>query len=187
MNQVIKVPYWWWDGALEPELCDAIVSIGNRLELSAAGIKNEREIDKDYRTTQVGFFSSGHWVQSITDKFVKEANRGAEWNFDLDSSELVQYGKYAKGCFYKEHRDCDVEKYENRKLSISVQLTNEERYNGGNFKLKDYYGQELILPEGLRNQGSIIVFPSMLLHEVTEVRAGTRHSLVQWHSGPEFK
>ncbi len=187
MNQVIKVPYWWWEGALEPELCDAIISVGNKLELKTAGIKDRDTVDKDYRQTEVGFFTSGHWVQSITDKFVKEANRGAEWNFDLDSNELVQYGKYPKGSFYKEHRDCDVLEFANRKLSISVQLTDGERYDGGAFKLKDFYGQQLTLPEGLRKQGSIIVFPSMLLHEVTKVRSGTRHSLVQWHSGPEFK
>ena len=36
-------------------------------------------------------------------------------------------------------------------------------------------------------QGTIIIFPSMLQHRVTPVTNGTRYSLVQWFSGPNFK
>ena len=38
----------------------------------------------------------------------------------------------------------------------------------------------------IKNKGTIIVFPSVLLHTVTPVTKGTRHSLVQWFSGPDF-
>jgi PKHD-type hydroxylase len=39
----------------------------------------------------------------------------------------------------------------------------------------------------LRKRGTVIIFPSFLQHRVTEVKRGTRYSLVQWYNGPEFK
>lgn len=187
MKSVMTCPYWWWDRALDSELCDAIITAGNNLELQTAGIKDDKTVDKVIRETKVGFFPELHWVEALTKKYVYEANQSAGWDFILDSSELVQFGCYEVGSFYKEHRDMDHKIYGNRKLSISIQLTDGVRYDGGDFLLKNFYGGELEMPKELRNKGSIIVFPSILLHQVTKVRAGTRHSLVQWHSGPDFK
>jgi PKHD-type hydroxylase len=187
MKSIMTCPYWWWDTALDSELCDAIIAAGNKLDLQTAGIKDDKTVDKKIRETTIGFFPELHWVEALTKKYVEEANQYAGWNFILDSSELVQFGCYEVGSFYKEHRDMDHKIYGNRKLSISIQLTDGDRYDGGEFLLKNFYGGELEMPKELRNKGSIIVFPSILLHQVTKVRAGTRHSLVQWHSGPDFK
>lgn len=186
MKSIMKCPYWWWDGALDSELCDAIVAVGNRLELQTAGITDDKTVDKKVRETKVGFFPANHWVEGIIMKYVYEANKNAEWNFIINETECVQFGCYEVGAFYKEHRDMDHKIYGNRKLSVSVQLTDGDRYDGGDFLLKNFWGGDLEMAPGLRNKGSIIVFPSILLHQVTKVRAGTRHSLVQWHSGPEF-
>ena len=38
-----------------------------------------------------------------------------------------------------------------------------------------------------REQGSIIIFPSFVYHQVTPVRRGMRQSLVGWISGPTFR
>lgn len=187
MKSVMTCPYWWWDSSLDEELCDAIVAVGKRLEMQQAGIKDDKTINTKIRETMTGFFPTNHWVDAITSKYVYEANKNADWNFDINSKELVQFGQYNKGCYYKEHRDMDHKIYGNRKLSISIQLTDGSKYDGGNFLLKNFWGGKLEMPKELRNKGSVIVFPSILLHEVTKIRAGTRYSLVQWHSGPEFK
>ena len=187
MNSIVNIPYYWWDSAISPEVCEGIIEEGNRLELKTAGIKDDKTIKKETRTTEVGFFDDEHYIEGLCKHFITLANKGANWNFDLNSNELVQFGKYMPGSFYLEHRDSDVETFSNRKLSISVQLSAGERYSGGDFRMRNLYGESLDLPKGLRNQGSVIVFPSILLHEVTKVRAGARYSLVQWHSGPEFK
>lgn len=186
MKSVMECPYWWWDSALDPELCDAIIEVGNKLNFQDAGVTDDKTVDKRVRTTDVAFFPPQHWIDGIIMMYVKAANKHANWNFKLDESECVQFGKYGVGTFYKEHRDMDHEIYSNRKLSVSVQLTDGYTYDGGNFRMKNFYGDQLEMAPGLRNKGSIIVFPSMLLHEVTKVRAGTRYSLVQWHSGPDF-
>ena len=69
-----------------------------------------------------------------------------------------------------------------RKLSVVVQLTDPDEYEGGEFKFK-YVEQ----PEGFNNRGSVLVFPSYLEHCVTPVTKGTRHSLVTWIEGPRWR
>ena len=53
--------------------------------------------------------------------------------------------------------------------------------------LKNFWGNtNLPMDEGVFKQGTIIVFPSILLHTITPITQGTRYSLVQWFSGPDF-
>ena len=69
-----------------------------------------------------------------------------------------------------------------RKLTISVQLSDENDYEGGDLVCN--YGGEMILPRG---QGAAIAYPSYALHGVKPVTKGTRYSLVIWITGPQFK
>jgi PKHD-type hydroxylase len=38
-----------------------------------------------------------------------------------------------------------------------------------------------------RARGTLVAFPSYLLHRVTPITSGTRKSLVAWVSGPVFR
>lgn len=68
-----------------------------------------------------------------------------------------------------------------RKLSFSVQLSDES----------DYVGGDLVFPGGgvraPRQRGSLTVFPAFLPHQVTTMHSGIRHSLVGWVHGPAFR
>lgn len=70
-----------------------------------------------------------------------------------------------------------------RKLSISIQLSRAEDYEGGDLELM--YGAE---PQKLdKTRGAFIVFPSFMLHRVTPVTKGTRWSLVAWIAGARWR
>jgi PKHD-type hydroxylase len=70
-----------------------------------------------------------------------------------------------------------------RKLSISIQLSNGEDYEGGDLELM--YDKQ---PLGLdRTRGAFIVFPSFMVHRVTPVTRGTRWSLVAWIGGRRWR
>jgi PKHD-type hydroxylase len=71
-----------------------------------------------------------------------------------------------------------------RKLSCSVQLSDENDYEGGDLLFQPGSDKEIIVP---KKQGSIIVFSSMLRHKVAPVTSGTRYSAVAWMRGPAFK
>jgi PKHD-type hydroxylase len=71
-----------------------------------------------------------------------------------------------------------------RKLSISIQLTDPEEYEGGELKLYDGEEEGVLMD---KTQGTLIIFPSYVLHEVMPVTKGTRNSLVTWVTGKQFK
>jgi PKHD-type hydroxylase len=77
-----------------------------------------------------------------------------------------------------------------RKISITINLSKPESYEGGNLKFdfgphatKERFHECM----EIRPRGSIIVFPSFLHHQVTPVKKGTRYSLVVWVLGQPFK
>lgn len=111
------------------------------------------------------------------------------YRFDLVQPELMQYTQYSahnQGMFTP-HRDTatyDITANHARKLSISIQLSDESSYEGG----------DLVFPENdeldsklLRGRGTAIVFPSYVVHGVSPVTSGVRHSLVSWFIGAPFK
>jgi predicted 2-oxoglutarate/Fe(II)-dependent dioxygenase YbiX len=70
-----------------------------------------------------------------------------------------------------------------RKISISIQLSRPEDYEGGDLELM--YGIE---PHKLdKTRGALIAFPSFMLHRVTPVTRGTRWSLVAWILGARWR
>jgi len=77
-----------------------------------------------------------------------------------------------------------------RKISLTINLNFPGEYEGGNLKFdfgphtdKERYKE----CTEMRPQGSIILFPSYVHHQVTPVTKGTRYSLVLWTLGDPFK
>ena len=71
-----------------------------------------------------------------------------------------------------------------RKISYSL-LLNPGEYEGG--ELCFHIGRNLDIPHpGQDTIGSLIVFPSYLVHKVTPVTKGTRYAIVGWAHGNSF-
>ena len=70
-----------------------------------------------------------------------------------------------------------------RKLSISIQLSRSEDYEGGDLELQ--YGPHSQKLD--RARGAFLIFPSFMLHRVTPVTRGTRWSLVAWILGRRWR
>jgi PKHD-type hydroxylase len=125
------------------------------------------------------------WIYDRLLKYIKIANE--TYNFDLtfikDDIQFTLY-KSSNNGQYKWHNDIlnyDIESM--RKLSISVQLSNEDEYEGGELEIISA-PNNFIAP---KKKGTIIIFPSFLIHRVKEVTKGNRISLVLWIDGPSFK
>jgi PKHD-type hydroxylase len=77
-----------------------------------------------------------------------------------------------------------------RKISMTINLNAPGEYDGGNLKF-DFgphaSGKRFHECEEIRPQGSIILFPSFVYHQVTPVTRGTRYSLVLWSLGWPFQ
>lgn len=81
---------------------------------------------------------------------------------------------------FRAHRDVGAST-STRKLSCVIQLTDPAEYRGGSL----VFAEERI--HGSPEQGSLVVFPSFLVHQVTPMLAGVRHVIVCWAHGPTFR
>jgi PKHD-type hydroxylase len=102
-------------------------------------------------------------------------NANVEFQFDIDSFESIQLARYDVGDFYTWHKDLGNNQSQYRKLSVTVQLSAPDEYDGGDL--------EFASMKASRELGSAIVFPSWEQHRVAPVTRGTRWSLVAWASG----
>jgi len=186
MRSIIKCPYYYFDGVIPDAMCDTIVELGKTKEQMIAGINVENTTDNKMRKGEVAWIKDD-WVQQMLETYASKANIEAGWHFVVDSKEHIQFATYEDSAFYDYHRDCNILQAQYRKLSISVQLSSPDDYDGGDLLMKHFWGTtNLPMDKEIKNKGTIIVFPSILLHKVTPVTEGTRHSLVQWFSGPDF-
>jgi len=157
------------------------------------------------------------WLYELILPYVSKANKNAGWNYDWDLSESFQFTKYGLGGLYGWHTDCGTDKHASyhrripgltveekdknyttdyktvgkiRKISVTINLNKPGEYEGGNLKFDygpHFKGERYKECTEIRPQGSIIVFPSYIHHQVTPITKGTRYSLVLWNLGNPFK
>ena len=113
-------------------------------------------------------------IRKLTDRIVKSSFEC--YNFSLGYIEPVQYAEYTEGMFYKPHIDSGETFDYDRDISVSVFLSPKDEYEGGNLCFS--YPSGWI--EADEQQGSMVIFPSMLTHKVEKVKKGKRSSLVLW-------
>jgi len=106
------------------------------------------------------------------------------WKMDLHGFlEPLQFTHYkGGGDHYSWHLDLSTKNLSKRKLSVSIQLSDPDTYEGGDLEL-----QGLGKTVANRAQGNLVAFPSWMGHRVTPVTAGERYSLVVWLVGPPFR
>jgi PKHD-type hydroxylase len=180
---ILDPEYWLWTGELDKGLCDLIIDCGNsqKLEDGIAG----GEVNEDVRRSKIGWVPPIHWISAITNMYGKLANEQA-WQFDATGQDGIQFTRYGIGEHYKPHMDTHSLSDDMRKISLVIQLNKPEDYEGGEFNFINEDGEGETV-EGFKEQGSILVFPSFRLHQVTPVTSGTRHSIVTWFIGPQLK
>lgn len=144
-------------------------------------------VDAEVRRSKVSWLkpnSFNSWLYEKLTRIICEVNN-SNWEYDIRSIQTLQFGEYHseyKG-YYRPHLDSFLGNnvtVTQRKLSFSVQLSH-PTYQGGDLFLN---GGSDIIP---KDRGSITIFPSHTLHEVTPVTKGIRYSLVGWVIGDKLK
>ena len=105
------------------------------------------------------------------------------FDFPINYIEPIQYSEYTEGMYYNEHCDCGESIEYDRDISASVFLSPRENYKGGNLSFPSKEGNTLEVNE---KQGSMSIFPSMMIHKVNKVKSGKRSSLVLWSRRPAY-
>tara|TARA_R100001015_G_C4543427_1_gene106919 strand:- start:81 stop:695 length:615 start_codon:yes stop_codon:yes gene_type:complete len=194
LNTSINSPYCYSPKYFTKNECDNIIDYALKSEknnLVDAKVENSdggSEINS-YRISRISFIPSNDsnisWVFSKITEAINSLNEQF-FQFDVNQIETLQFSVYdAKvGGHYGRHVDIMNTKNETtRKLSGSIQLSSPYSYEGGNLEFIVKKEAD-VLP---REQGTLILFPSYVMHEVKPVTKGVRYSLVFWVTGPPFK
>jgi PKHD-type hydroxylase len=124
------------------------------------------------------------WLYSKVSSYISYIN-STNYNHILYGIQPLQYSEYDSSYagFYSVHKDSeDTAIGLKRILSFSIQLVDYTDYIGGDLVIqKDNHKIT-----SKKEKGSITVFPSEFLHEVTPVTSGFRKSLVGWVVGPRL-
>jgi predicted 2-oxoglutarate/Fe(II)-dependent dioxygenase YbiX len=173
---------WIYTDVLTPEACAALIrtydkdSIEKELPYIGVGAINtnvrnvERIILPTYKDIGGRLAAAG-----------LDANSQA-WKFTITHANQAEFLKYPAGGRYTPHVDTFLNpEGECRKLTVLTFLNDD--FKGGKFFIQD--GHEKYYPP--QEKGTVIVFPSFLLHGVEDIIEGTRYSVVCWMVGPFFK
>ncbi len=194
-----KYQYWYFKKTIPSEQIDLIINLCEQNNLQSATIDTENPV-LDYKKRDCSIsWCNDKIIYDIINPYILNANKNAGWNYEISWNEDCQYTVYNKSQFYGYHIDALDEPYQNhinknyqgkiRKLSMTLQLTDPSEYEGGNFYFKYFNNGRVKEDEvkGAKEKGTLIVFPSSVLHQVTPVTKGTRKSLVCWSLGYPFK
>lgn len=211
-----------------PHEVDKIHAVANQIE-AIPGLVGNKNVDPDspdplegnddryIRQSEVKWIEHNIMPNDIQQRItngINQASIDADWLHQWDHVENHQYTIYkhrpeAKitGDFYTWHTDAGEGEQSpggrRRKLSSTVQLSDADEYEGGNFqwiepaglfdKLKATGSQNINVdpyiktaPFSAKARGTLIVFPSFVHHQVTPVTRGTRVSLVSWYHGQPY-
>ena len=104
------------------------------------------------------------------------------WKFIVTHSNQTEFLMYDVNGKYESHVDTFHQISDETRKLTALAILNDD-FEGGKFYIQN--GHERIYPP--QAKGSIIVFPSFMLHGVEPVTKGMRYTVVTWMVGPYFK
>lgn len=187
-----RKPYFFKRKAFTDEECELLWSYWNDEEVFTEDNVNPDspwyKYFREERSRQHMFFDEPiEWLDKKIDFYAKKAN--AE-NFYLDISFGLmsrQLMYYRPGDWFQPHDDTGHwdNNYYDRKLTIIIQLSDADDYSGGKtFVEKD---NNVFQPKHQKEKGSLFIFPTFAIHEVSEIIEGYRKAFICWYSGPKFR
>ncbi len=172
---------WRGEEGFSKEQVEAIISAGVKNQPDKATTFNAQN---DARSSRVSWVNNETWIRMALYEYIKIANRNA-FNVRVENYADLQYTEYhaSEEGHYDWHTDVfwGETKPFDRKLSITVQLSDPTDYEGGDFEFS-----EVETPANSKQKGTVLIFPSYLSHRVLPITSGVRRSLVAWFEGPRW-
>jgi predicted 2-oxoglutarate/Fe(II)-dependent dioxygenase YbiX len=172
-------------GGLDARTCDELTSICRACPEAAPAVVGGDELP-EHRVGTMRRVERADGTAMLYDLLAEVGRLANDRYFRLDLSGIVKAPEYVeypagRGVFHW-HNDYGLERPESRrKLTLSVQLSEPEEYEGGDFEV---FGVGRPLP---RQRGTLIALPAYVHHRVTPVRRGVRRALVAWLAGPALR
>jgi PKHD-type hydroxylase len=166
--------------AFSAEECARAVAALDGLPLEPATVwsGSEDQVDARVRQAMRRYWPRGErtaWIYERLDLLFARAAR----HFDTAVDPLfedIQFLRYEVGDHFQSwHSDAGLDRAEQRRLSVSVELSEPGDHEGGVLEIAPVVGGARTLP-----RGGARLFPSRAIHRVTPVTRGVRLALVGW-------
>jgi PKHD-type hydroxylase len=176
--------FWISEALIPGELCKEMLAESRELEVRAGSVGADNEVRPNLRKTEVQWLDQYAKAWWMSYAIGLQANQEAGWNLQVGGAEFTQLGTYEVGGFYDWHVDGGFGPASIRKLSVVVQLTSPDEYDGGELVILSDGNNQKVVP---RAQGTVAVFPSVTPHTVKPVTRGVRRTATTWLTGHPFK
>jgi len=190
---VNQTNYYWFGEGFTPEELELIeqqvLDVPFQPGITEAGGQDQGE-GLEARNSQIKwmpFSPETKWIYDKLGEMAMTAN-SEMFQFDIHNMpENIQYTEYYgsnKG-HYDWHMDIGADGFMKfRKISITVQLSSPDEYEGGDLQIWTGGQYPYTAPRG---KGNVVIFPSFMMHRVTPVTKGTRKSFVLWLGGGHYR
>lgn len=177
----------FYEGFFNPQEVDKIRNLwSSENEVDATLSGGGKTTDETLRKTKLTFIKDSEeniWLYQKIGQLGIQCNH-ERYGYDLlGFHHELQLARYGEGDFFDWHLDFGAGEISHRKLSVSVQLSNSDEYEGGD--LQFMINQKVI--NAPRTKGTVVVFPSFIMHRVTPITKGVRQSIVAWLAGPPYR
>ncbi|PZF73503.1 2OG-Fe(II) oxygenase [Taibaiella soli] len=181
------VDYVWLTNYFTPEEVQKIRAIWDDAKAIESKVnKSGSEIDReDLRRSRIMFIDGPEheWIYSKLATACIQINTN-RFKFDVTGFQTaLQLASYGPDDFFEWHMDYGAGDISNRKLSITVQLSDENEYEGGDLQFMINHNAV----SAPKTQGTAVIFPSYAQHRVLPVTKGNRLSIVGWIGGPPYR
>lgn len=175
---------WIFDDCFAKDALNKIIESceKNTLIDAAIGDDDNNCVNKNIRNTNRISLPTHRGIGATLAGMALSANHEA-WQFDIDCANQTDYLQYTENGHYVSHIDTFMNKNEQTYRKLTTVLILNDDFEGGKFYLQ--FGHEKFYPK--QTVGTVIVFPSFLLHGVEPVTKGIRRTIVSWMVGKWFK
>lgn len=203
----MALPILWYQTnlprSISLEMSDTLKKVDTLLESSNSAQYNTKNFSSISDSNWIGSFIWFYVNKANNDNFLYDINdfenatlqyfehnseQSGGWQIDQDISSFYKPRVLGKDLLHNTAHTTEeylIKKNETvRKLSVHVQLSDYNDYEGGNLELKDASGNMCVAP---RTLGSVIIFDSRMMHRITPIEGGTRKSITCWIQGPRWK
>jgi PKHD-type hydroxylase len=188
----MKAFYHIWRDCIPPDQCDHMKAVCEQYEKIQAKVLNGSDApDDEVRKSQIAWVTDSAIKHTFMDlsSIINYSSFGYDLYQNINTFDL-QYTEYEASYNGKFDWHLDISPQDHfigdRKLTVILQLSDLSEYSGGELELEYGQGNEDLNLKELQ-KGTLICFPTFILHRIKPITKGKRNSLIAWINGPSFR